>query len=90
MSFLSNTIIRKRKRVFKKRKRIDPTGIKKQYAPVPGAPLTYHTPWFAKARKRRRAADKVARLSRARNRKAAALARNKRQRRRRLQRGGKA
>lgn len=76
------------RRAFKKVRRINPTGLKRQYAPVPGAPEGFHTPYFAKVLKRRRAAARSARLARKRNRLVAQRAKRKRQQHRRNRQGG--
>lgn len=86
INFVRN--IRPRTRVFKKQRRINPVGLKRQYAPVPGAPETYSTPWFVKARNRRRAATRSATLARKRNRLVAQRAKRKNAQRRRNRQGG--
>lgn len=80
---------RPKRRVVKKARRIKPQGLKRQYAPVPGAQETYRTPWFAKKVKRDRAATRSARLARKRNRLIAQRAKRASQRKRRIQQGGK-
>lgn len=66
INFVQN--IRPRRAPRQLRRRIKPQGLKRQYAPVPGAEETYITPYFRRLVNRRRAANRSARLARRRNR----------------------